>query len=266
MARLDMTRDQAERRTILRALVGSTVHGLNVRDAVEDRDEMGVLVEPFEAVVGFMRFEQFIYRSAAEREGRQDARSEAGDLDLVIYSLRTNLRLCLTGNPTMMLPLYAPPAAVLVCTPLGEELRALAPRIASRRAGHTFLGYLQSQKQRLLGTRGQMRVRRPDLVSRDGYDSKYAMHLCRLGYQGLEFVQTGRLTLPMPEESRAWLYRLRQDEIPMREMLARAEEIEEALAAAIDTSPLPEEPDEPAVEAWMRHTYRRVWAAEADGR
>jgi len=155
MARLDMTRDEAERRTILRALVGSTVHGLNVRDAVEDRDEMGVLVEPFEAVVGFTRFEQFIYRSAAEREGRQDARSKAGDLDLVIYSLRKYLRLCLTGNPTMMLPLYAPPEAVILCTPLGEELRALAPRIASRRAGHAFLGYLQSQKQRLLGTRGR---------------------------------------------------------------------------------------------------------------
>ena len=225
MARLDMTRDEAERRTILRALVGSTVHGLNVRDAVEDRDEMGVLVEPFEAVVGFTRFEQFIYRSAAEREGRQDARSKAGDLDLVIYSLRKYLRLCLTGNPTMMLPLYAPPEAVILCTPLGEELRALAPRIASRRAGHAFLGYLQSQRQRLLGTRG-----------------------------------------PMPEESRAWLYRLRQGEIPMPEMLARAEEIEAALAAAIDTSPLPEEPDEPAVEDWMQRTYRRVWAEEADGR
>jgi hypothetical protein len=111
-----------------------------------------------------------------------------------------------------------------------------------------------------------MRVRRPQLVARDGYDSKYAMHLCRLGYQGLEFVQTGRLTLPMPEESRAWLYRLRRGEIPMPEMLARAEDIEAALAAAIETSPLPEEPDEPAVEAWMQRTYRRVWAEEADRR
>ena len=53
----------------------------------------------------------------------------------------------------------------------------------------------------------------------------------------------------------------------MPEMLARAEEIKEALAAAMGRpAPLPEEPDEPAVEAWMRHTYRRVWAAEADGR
>jgi predicted nucleotidyltransferase len=255
-----LTREQAENRTILRALVGSTVHGLNVRDAVEDRDEMGVLVEPFDAVVGFTRFEQFIYRSAAEREGKADAKSRAGDLDLVIYSLRKYVRLCLTGNPTMMLPLYAPADAVITCTALGEELRTLAPRIASRRAGHAFLGYLQAQKQRLLGERGQMRVRRPELVARDGYDSKYAMHLCRLGYQGLEFVQTGTLTLPMAEPSRSWLYALRQGQIPKAEMLARATEIEEALRGAIDSSPLPEEPDHAAVERWMLSAYRRVWA------
>ncbi len=46
-------------------------------------------------------FAQFIYRSAAEREGRQDARSGAGDLDLTIYSLRRWIRLALKGNPTI---------------------------------------------------------------------------------------------------------------------------------------------------------------------
>jgi uncharacterized protein len=96
-----------------------------------------------------------------------------------------------------------------------------------------------------------MRVRRPELIARDGYDSKYAMHLCRLGYQGLEFVQTGKLTLPMEEPARSWLYALRQGQIPREEMLARATEIEDALRAAIDTSPLPEEPDQAAVERWM---------------
>ena len=33
---------------MLRGLVGSTVHGLNVNDGIEDRDEMGVCVEPLE--------------------------------------------------------------------------------------------------------------------------------------------------------------------------------------------------------------------------
>jgi hypothetical protein len=74
-----------QRSTILRGLVGSTVHGLNVNDGIEDRDEMGVCVEPLEdAMARWDPFEQFIYRSASEREGRDDARSTAGDLDLTI--------------------------------------------------------------------------------------------------------------------------------------------------------------------------------------
>src|SRR4030095_7550105 len=97
-----MDRDTAERCTILRGLVGSTVHGLNVNDGIEDRDEMGVCVEPMPAALALSRpFEQFIYRSAAEREGRANARSTGGDLDLVIYSLRKWMRLAVKGNPTI---------------------------------------------------------------------------------------------------------------------------------------------------------------------
>jgi hypothetical protein len=43
-----VNRETAERCTILRGLVGSTVHGLNVNDGIEDRDEMGICVEPLE--------------------------------------------------------------------------------------------------------------------------------------------------------------------------------------------------------------------------
>jgi hypothetical protein len=71
----------AEPNTILRGLVGSTVHGL-VLSGTDDRDEMGVCVEPRRYVVGFGKFEQWVYRSAAEREGNAGARSQAGDLDL----------------------------------------------------------------------------------------------------------------------------------------------------------------------------------------
>lgn len=38
-------RELAEPNTILRCLVGSTVHGISVSDQ-DDRDEMGVCVEP----------------------------------------------------------------------------------------------------------------------------------------------------------------------------------------------------------------------------
>ena len=104
-----MNRATAERSTILRGLVGSTVHGLNVNDGIEDRDEMGVCVEPLGAAMALWApFEQFIYRSTAEREGRDDARSTAGDLDLTIYRLRKWTRLALKGNPTILLLLFTP--------------------------------------------------------------------------------------------------------------------------------------------------------------
>src|SRR5215510_7315842 len=145
-----MDRETVERCTILRGLVGSTVHGLNVNDGIEDRDEMGICVEPFaDAMALWDPFEQFIYRSAAEREGRADARSTAGDLDLTIYSLRKWTRLALRGNPTILLLLFTPSDQLVHCTPLGDELRALTPMIVSRRVQAPFLGYLQAQKQRL---------------------------------------------------------------------------------------------------------------------
>jgi predicted nucleotidyltransferase len=88
----------AEPNTTLRGLVGSTVHGL-VLTGSGDREEMGVYVEPRRHVVGFGQFEHWVYRSAAEREGNHGARSQAGDLDLTIYSLRKWAGLALQGNP-----------------------------------------------------------------------------------------------------------------------------------------------------------------------
>ena len=37
-----------------------------------------------------------------------------------------------------------------------------------------------------------MRVNRPELIAAHGYDTKYAGHVLRLGYQGIEFLETGR--------------------------------------------------------------------------
>src|SRR5215471_6528008 len=253
-----MDRDTAERCTILRGLVGSTVHGLNVNDGIEDRDEMGVCVEPLtEAMALWDPFEQFIYRSAAEREGRADARSMAGDLDLTIYSLRKWIRLALKGNPTIMLLLFTPEDQLVYCDELGEELRSLIPAIVSRRVQGPFLGYLQSQKQRLTGERGQKRVHRPELEKMYGFDTKYAMHMLRLGFQGVELLTTGRLSLPMREPERSFLLDVRRGKVSEPECFSKAAELERQLVELETTSPLPEAPDESRVERWVLDAYRR---------
>jgi predicted nucleotidyltransferase len=255
-------RATAERSTILRGLVGSTVHGLNVNDGIEDRDEMGICVEPIEEAMALWDpFEQFIYRSAAEREGRQNARSTGGDLDLTIYSLRKWTRLALKGNPTIMLLLFTPEDQLVYRDELGTELRALTPAIVSRRVQGPFLGYLQAQKQRLTGERGQKRIHRPELEEMYGFDTKYAMHMLRLGFQGVELLTTGRLSLPMREPERSFLLDVRRGKVGEEQCLTRAGELEAELAGLATTSRLPAEPEEERVQRWVIDAYRRRWDA-----
>jgi hypothetical protein len=257
------SREIVEQGTILKATVGSTVHGLH-HGGQDDRDEMAVFVEPPEYLIGHARargirgglygFEHFVQRTQPE-----GVRSGPGDLDLVAYSLRKYLRLALKGHPTILLLLFVPDELVLVQTELGAELRLLRPAILSRRAGRGYLGYLRGQKERLLGQRGQKNVNRPELVEAHGYDTKYAMHAARLGYQGLELLGTGHLTLPMPEPERSRVMAIRTGQRTVDEAIAEIEDVESRLAAALETTPLPADPDREAVDRFLVDAYRRAW-------
>jgi hypothetical protein len=258
------SQDLVDRGTILRATVGSTLHGLH-HSGQDDRDEMAVFVEPPEYLLGLARargirgglygFEHYVERTQPE-----GARSGPGDLDLVAYSLRKYIRLALKGHPTILLLLFAPDELILVKTQLGDELRELRPALLSQRAGRGYLGYQRGQKDRLLGTRGQKRVNRPELIEAHGFDTKYAMHAARLGYQGIELLETGWLTLPMPEPERTRVMAIRNGERTLEEAVAEIEEVERRLAEALEHTPLPPEPDRAAVDGFLVEAYRRAWS------
>ena len=251
------------RGTILRATVGSTVHGLH-HGGQDDRDEMAVFVEPPEYILGHARargirgglygFEHYVERTQPE-----GFRSGPGDLDLVAYSLRKYVRLALKGHPTILLLLFVSDTFIVVKTELGDELRELRHALLSRRAGRGYLGYLRGQKERLLGERGQKRVNRPEIVDAHGFDTKYAMHAARLGYQGLELLDTGWLTLPMPEPDRSRVMAIRRGELSLEETVAEIDDVERRLAEAVETTELPPEPDRSAVDAFLVDAYRRAW-------
>lgn len=202
--------------TILRCEVGSGAHG-TATAGKDDRDEMGICLEPFPAAWGTEgQFEQHVYRTAAEREGKHDAPSQPGDLDLTIYSLRKWARLALDGNPTVLILLFGEP---LTMNAHGERLRQMADAFASKQAIGRFLGYLTAQKQRLLGERGQKNVNRRDLVEQFGFDTKYAGHMVRLGHQGIEYARMGVLTLPMADPARSRVLDIRQGRVGLNDVL-----------------------------------------------
>ena len=256
---MNPTKSMAERTTILRVPAGSNLHGLNL-PGKDDQDELGICVEDLPYAMGFTEFEQYIYRTAAEREGYHNAPSQAGDLDLTIYSLRKFLRLAMQGNPQLVQSLFVPHNLCLYRNALGAHLQELAPAIISRKAGSRYLGYLEAQRQRLLGKRGQKKTNRPELEAKYGFDTKYAMHIIRLGLQGVELLSTGKLTLPMTESQRVYTYAVRTGEVPLQDVLTKAGELERELKdLTTSSSPLQAEPDRERVESWMLDTYLMAW-------
>ena len=228
---------------ILRVQVGSGVHGTSITGQ-DDRDEMGLCLEPPEFVTGMarvpngsageapsIRFEQYERHTAWDRPGGIANRSGAGDLDVIIYSARKWARLALSGNPTVLLVLFVPDQEVMFRNEAGAELTANAHRFVSRLAAARFLGYLNSQKAAITGEGPGAHGLRQELVAAHGYDTKHAMHALRLGLQGIELMTHGRITLPVPEPDLSYLRSVRRGEVPLDEVLAAIADAEARLAA-----------------------------------
>lgn len=241
-----MDQPTAEHHTILRTVVGSQLMGLSTGSS--DQDEMGVMIEPLnEALTLGNEFEQFERKSPG---------------DLTIYSLRKFCRLAARGNPTLLLLLYAPHEFHTQCDARGHQLQENVDWFVSKEATSSFLGYLQQQKQRMVGEKGQKRCHRPELESKHGYDVKYAMHMLRLGFQGVEFLSTGRLTLPIQEPARSYLMQVREGFADMQTVFTKAGELERELKDLRETSRLPDHPNREAIEKWMQEVYLMNWKAQ----
>ncbi|WP_345482561.1 nucleotidyltransferase domain-containing protein [Actinopolymorpha pittospori] len=227
-------------------------------EGTDDHDEMGVFVEPPEYVVGLRRpVDHYVYRTQPE-----GARSGPGDIDLVMYSLRTYLRLATKGNPTALLPLFAPEDSVVVMTPLGRELRSQASQVLSRQAVRRFLGYVNAQRERMTGGGKQNRPpNRPELVARYGYDVKYASHALRLAYQGREVATHGRLTLPMPSAERERVLSVKRGEVAQNAVLDEIAMVQREIEELLDAgrTPLPEQANRDVLDAWSTDAHRRHW-------
>src|SRR5947207_12798386 len=104
-----------------------------------------------------------------------------------------------------------------------------------------------------------MRIHRPELVDAHGYDTKYAMHMLRLGIQGVEYLQSGVISLPIPEPDREWLLAVRRGEVELNDVLTRAGQLELELNDLIDSGPLPRKPDYERANDFLVDAYRRHW-------
>lgn len=242
---------------ILRSVVGSGVHGIAI-EGTDDHDEMGVYVEGAKTVLGVHRARgDYIWRTQPE-----GARSGHGDVDLVLYSLRKYLALAAKGNPTALLPLFAPEESIVTTTYFGELLRANRNWFLSNQAVERFLGYMHSQHERMMGRGKQNRVpNRPELIEKYGWDVKYGSHALRLAYQGYELATKGTITLPLNSEVRARVLDVKRGDVPRDEVSLQITYLEDLTKQALESGKtvLPNEPNIEKIDEFSVYVHQSYW-------
>ncbi len=220
---------------------------------------MGVVVESPEQVLGL---DDQGMRTVMQRTQPEGSRSGPGDTDRTLHSLRRFIRLAASGNPSILMSFWSP---VLYTTPEGQELQELGGAFVGRHVIPRYRGYMHAQAQRLLGVRGRGHGRRggggrEELIAEHGYDTKYAMHCARLGFQGLELLANGRLELPIAGEPADWLRAVRRGDVSFDEWWIRALDLDRQLEQLTSDETLPPGPDRRTIQDWSVSTHLRLWA------
>jgi hypothetical protein len=218
--------------TIIKVITGSTAYGVNTEGS--DVDYVEIVLEP-------LTFMTPVFESAQKKNP-----------DLAVYSLQKYCRLAAAGNPNMIEVLYSP---VVETSAIGDKLITLNWALWSQQAGKKFLGYMQAQRERLLGLRGQKDVNRPDLVEKYGYDTKYAYHIIRLGIIRSEYMLKGYMDIPLYMQDRMLLTSIRNGGVKLEEVLERAVYYENKLKEYTNRKQVPERPRQDILERFLQETY-----------
>ena len=111
--------------TILLVEVGSTAHGTGLPGG-EDLDQTAIVVESAEEVLGLAPGGPATIMQRTQPEGM---RSGPGDIDRTLHPLRRFLYLAASGNPSVLMSLWAP---VIEATAEGHELQGMGEHFVGR--------------------------------------------------------------------------------------------------------------------------------------
>lgn len=212
---------------------GSHAYGTNIETS--DEDYKGVAVPPSKYFLGYL-----------EHFDQAEFHHQVNGCDAVIYDIRKFFRLAVDCNPNIIEMLFTDPSDHILVTSSGKLLLKNRELFLSKKARHTFSGYVVSQLKKLknhrrwvenppkappdstieewrsyqiwLKTRNPVRL---DLEQKYGYDTKHAMHVVRLLQMGREILEGKGVIVKRPNA--AELLEIRNGGLTYEELINWAE-------------------------------------------
>lgn len=213
-----------------------------------DYDYIGAIIEPIDFRVGIRNHKA----KGGFQHGFEQDEFSGEDYEGTVYSLWKLAMMLAEGNPTIITTMFADPIRddYGICT---EAFRNI---VRCRASGERFLKYMQGQRAAMLGER-KSRTKRPELTDAYGYDTKFAGHWLRLGYQGIEYLETGNITLPLPEQTQ--VREVRAGLWTKVEVIREGEALQARLGEAYKACRLPEEANYVALNDWVIDRYWQAY-------
>ncbi|RFU88083.1 nucleotidyltransferase [Streptomyces triticagri] len=218
--------------TVYSCVIGSRAFGLAT--GASDTDRRGVYVAPTPL---FWRFE----KPPTHVEGPREEEFS--------WEFERFCELALRANPNILECLHSPLVEHVDAT--GRELLALRGAFLSRQVHRTFIGYALGQRKKLDADVRQYGAPR----------WKHAMHLLRLLMSCRDLLRSGELVIDVGD-ARDELLAVKRGEVPWPDLELRMSRLADEADAAVDGSPLPDEPDRARV-ADLLHRVRRASALDA---
>jgi len=242
---------------ILLGYRGSIAHNMYIPNtdpnSVDDIDIMGVFIAPENFYIGLSQL-----RSANPQTIEIKKAIDGVLWDCVYYELRHFVKLLLRGNPNVLGMLWLKKNHYLMITEFGRMLLEKRDYFVTRNVYHSFVGYANDQLEKMTfcSTKGYMGEKRKKLVKKYGYDIKKGAHLIRLLTIGIEFLESGYLTVYRNPEKHAGdkhLMDIKRGGWVLEAVKDEAEKLFKVAKQAFEASKLPDEPNFNMAEALVIH-------------
>lgn len=243
-------KQMADQGTILKVVSGSYMYGINTENS--DKDYVGICIPTKDYSIGMYKFEQLEERTNPSNSEKQNSKA---DNDYTCYSLPKFIKLAYDNNPNILEVLFVPKESIIYCDNLGKQLLEHRKLFVSKRAFYKFMGYAIAQKRKLITK--QSEGLRAKIVEKHGYDVKYASHLIRLLYFGIEILRTGELIFPT--EHRKYLIQIKNGEWPLSQIIDKATYLEDCLVGSLGSSSLPECPNLEEINQLQINLMESFW-------
>jgi hypothetical protein len=174
-------------KTLLKTVVGSKLYGIDGPDS--DTDYKGFGIPGIEEVLGFNCCEQIESSNGLLGKHKEEC---------VIYNLKKFLKLCASGNPTVLEIAFTPRRFHAEFTVLGDQVtKFVRENMLHKKMYNAYRGYFNSQLHKLKNKVYDEKSVRQDLIAKYGYDVKFAAHAKRLGIQCGELLRFGKEFSPV---------------------------------------------------------------------